>query len=711
MRRRLAALGAAFAFLGLLLPALVHAQGTMQGFGTFTAGHLVFYAGNGQFIDAGGPTAAGGTPTNSILPGTRPTGLSIVNSGQSLALYSGYSSSAYSELTAGFDGGGNALFTVATVGGATPSCNFSINGTLVPCGGGNGSLSFITPTGANTPSTVGDLFARSMSLLDFGAVCDGVTNTDSAWTSAKAWAQPIGGTIRLPPGKVCRHNSLIDITASGVVIDGGSSGAMNVSGTGATLKWGGTCGAGTRMMSIVAPSGSTSNYRLERNAVRNVKFDGNNGCAADGLYLAGLYRPQLDRLLFTGFNGGNVLDIEPASAKPGTTFASTDDPGTQKGEFTAIDIRQSGYTSVPLRLGAYYDSAAWHNASYNYFEGLSIIGNGAVAGIFCVGCDNQTFIETNIAGTSLSVDMSIAVSGANLFPANGNTFNHYLGTGSFIARGQTTFPTCTAVAYPLVSLNCTWANIIRDADRTNGSVSPTIEPGAQLTWEDNTGAGTTQVFFGVTNLRPGLIVSNEIGNYNTCRQAAIDNAAENTSLYGCDGSQGDIYKLDNANGSRFGVYLDGAGNSANLAFRRRAGTGHYVLDQPLIGMPTSSWTPVLTFGGLSTGITYGTQSGTYTQIGKMVVARFSIVLTSKGSAVGDAVITGLPVAASGAGNGVCTPSYYTNMASITNLIGVVTFGGTICPLFLTGATAAALLLDTNFTNTSRVDGMAVYFTN
>jgi hypothetical protein len=56
----------------------------------------------------------------------------------------------------------------------------------------------------------------------------------------------------------------------------------------------------------------------------------------------------------------------------------------------------------------------------------------------------------------------------------------------------------------------------------------------------------------------------------------------------------------------------------------------------------STFTPVLEFGGATTGITYGTQSGRYIRVGKRLFIQIRIVLTSKGSATGDATVSGLP---------------------------------------------------------------------
>lgn len=57
---------------------------------------------------------------------------------------------------------------------------------------------------------------------------------------------------------------------------------------------------------------------------------------------------------------------------------------------------------------------------------------------------------------------------------------------------------------------------------------------------------------------------------------------------------------------------------------------------------TGTWTPQLQFEFSSSGITYSLRTGRYTRIGNLVYFTFRIALSSKGSANGDAYITGLP---------------------------------------------------------------------
>lgn len=59
---------------------------------------------------------------------------------------------------------------------------------------------------------------------------------------------------------------------------------------------------------------------------------------------------------------------------------------------------------------------------------------------------------------------------------------------------------------------------------------------------------------------------------------------------------------------------------------------------------STSWTPALSFGGGSTGLTYGTQEGRYVRHGNILFFWFYIALSAKGSSTGAATITGLPVA-------------------------------------------------------------------
>ena len=56
-----------------------------------------------------------------------------------------------------------------------------------------------------------------------------------------------------------------------------------------------------------------------------------------------------------------------------------------------------------------------------------------------------------------------------------------------------------------------------------------------------------------------------------------------------------------------------------------------------------TWTVGLTFGGASVGMTFSTRTGRYKKVGAIVQIGCEFLLSNKGSSVGDAVITGLPI--------------------------------------------------------------------
>ena len=122
-----------------------------------------------------------------------------------------------------------------------------------------------------------------------------------------------------------------------------------------------------------------------------------------------------------------------------------------------------------------------------------------------------------------------------------------------------------------------------------------------------------------------------------------------------------------------------------------------------------TFTPSLTFGGVSTGITYSSRGGTYTKIGNMLFFTVSMVLSSKGSAVGNSQITGLPFTVSATANFPAS----IGLDSVTVGIG----DGAISAISMANTTSINLydyaagvltrLTDVDFTNTTtvRITGM------
>jgi hypothetical protein len=116
-----------------------------------------------------------------------------------------------------------------------------------------------------------------------------------------------------------------------------------------------------------------------------------------------------------------------------------------------------------------------------------------------------------------------------------------------------------------------------------------------------------------------------------------------------------------------------------------------------------TFTPVLSFGGATTGITYSTQTGRYVRIGKIVHIAICIILSSKGSASGVASISGLPFSTY-ASQQLINCHFY-NMTGLAAPMIMFTSGGaaTLLPYTTALATGTPSSADeTDFTNVSDI---------
>jgi hypothetical protein len=113
-----------------------------------------------------------------------------------------------------------------------------------------------------------------------------------------------------------------------------------------------------------------------------------------------------------------------------------------------------------------------------------------------------------------------------------------------------------------------------------------------------------------------------------------------------------------------------------------------------------TFTPAIAFGGGTTGITYTTQSGNYTRIGRVVVFDIVVTLSAKGSSTGSAQITGLPIAAAGEATTAIHVTAMTAGVGDTHLQSVVS--GSVIVLRDISGGSQANLTDVDFSNTSSI---------
>ena len=127
---------------------------------------------------------------------------------------------------------------------------------------------------------------------------------------------------------------------------------------------------------------------------------------------------------------------------------------------------------------------------------------------------------------------------------------------------------------------------------------------------------------------------------------------------------------------------------------------------------TGTFTPGITFGNSSTGISLGTALGSYTKIGRRVFIDFTINMSAKGTdSTGQARISGLPFTCKNETvmrvHGFF--SYYANMQSLTGRpVCYNAANATTAALYDDAASTQPSMNDTNFANNSSIRGKIEY---
>ena len=114
-----------------------------------------------------------------------------------------------------------------------------------------------------------------------------------------------------------------------------------------------------------------------------------------------------------------------------------------------------------------------------------------------------------------------------------------------------------------------------------------------------------------------------------------------------------------------------------------------------------TWTPVINFGGATTGIKYTTQTGTWYKNGNQAIMSFSIQLSSVGTATGIVTLTGLPFISYGS-EGV----EFSLLRNIVGgpLVGVIDASSNIMVIDVRSNTGNTNATNSNFTSTTELRG-------
>ena len=125
-----------------------------------------------------------------------------------------------------------------------------------------------------------------------------------------------------------------------------------------------------------------------------------------------------------------------------------------------------------------------------------------------------------------------------------------------------------------------------------------------------------------------------------------------------------------------------------------------------------TWTPTILLGGANVGMTYTSQTGSYTKIGNTVHVSFDVTMNVKGSSTGSVAVGALPFSVNASYNfGASIYFVAITIAAGFTPVGLVLGGGTaIGGYWEVSATGVSAIQDTSvIASNTRLIGSATYF--
>jgi hypothetical protein len=391
---------------------------------------------------------------------------------------------------------------------------------------------------------------------------------------------------------------------------------------------------------------------------------------------------------FTTRSAGTKLVLWPALSASALDWAAGIDSATMwfsngvtDGSFkwyvnsTTPSATLSGTTNAVLTMrGGYF---AWNSATPGLSKGSIHLGDGGSA--------------TGISGAAITFGSRDSGSGATAQAGIYTVSDATFGTKMYLA---------TTSSYVTGSMSALEIDNFGNVTLLRGNALRALNPGVI---NDATNFERGGIRWGANFLE----FYTEIGGTGTRRGAIIDAAnltvkCNGTSRWGFT-TTGHIVGIQ-PNANDIG---DGSQNPRNIfADTAFIGPAHkFPATQIASADPNTlddyeesdTYTPTLSFGTGTVGITYGTRLGSYTKIGRMVYFKIEIALTSKGTSTGVAAIS-LPIGSLNVGRHV--PAYTANTSGFTTTVFAqfpdINFG----PSHISLVTNGSFLQDTNFTNTT-----------
>ncbi len=338
--------------------------------------------------------------------------------------------------------------------------------------------------------------------------------------------------------------------------------------------------------------------------------------------------------------------------------------------------------------------------------------NAAILNLYAcyVNANNSTGITTTNA--------NFVINCFGCFLQSASTFAIWALTNGALALNYSTTSsadtTASTVASTLNMFNCSIATSISTSS-TGGlsAFNTTFNTGNAQTFITMAGTGTALVVNSTIQSLSSSAISVGAGTALTISNTVI-NSSNTNAITGAGtinfsnisfvGSSSKINTTTQVVQKSAAISMDSTSTTTGLTFDGTNFLKNYV--------EAGSWTPAITFGGGSTGITYTSRSGEYTRVGNMIFFAFNIIMSAKGSSTGIAAVSGLPVASAGT-NAFMLVGYTLNITlAVGSSYVSMSPSASVLNLFIEALTGGVSnLTDVQFAATTQLQGNGFYFTS
>lgn len=434
---------------------------------------------------------------------------------------------------------------------------------------------------------------------------------------------------------------------------------------------------------------------------------------------------------YRNYGPANGFVVSPDGTGDFKTINAALTAAAAKGGTGTIFLKPATY-SENCTLVSGWNLTAWQTDSYN-IDNTGLPGSSSV--IINGKLSYSGTGTVNICGIQLKTngDFFLSVSGSNIstiylsfceLNALNNTGISYSNSNAssliYIKDCQGNIGT-TGIGMWISSSAGTLSIVTSTLSNTGGSTTASSNSAGQLALENST------ILIPISCSSTGFIASSHC-EHNTSAQNATCLTTSGTGAseinFGAFSSgtassisvgTGTTLKIEHINVSSSNTNAITGLGTINIGYISFSGSSSTINTSTISLLKTGktlSFTPVLQFGGGTTGITYTTQQGIYTVSNGFVYFTINIVLSNKGSSTGTSTITGLPIASNsstGTTQIFLTAGGISNASATYYSANLAANATTLTPVLYIGSTGvSSSFTDTSYTNTSSITIQGFY---